>query len=243
MPFLAYVAIVLVSLSAILFEINWLTKPKLETDKPAAQVASTAVPPRDVTKVERPEPGPTPVIPTSPTVASASEPAAASPAAPVEIAVTAKPEVVATPSILASPAMAATASAPPAAPAAPALANASPAPQPQLRQALATTTPNSCDVQGCAAAYQSFRASDCSYQPFEGQRRICEKPPEAGAKQAAEPPRAPKIEAATRKPSRDEELRDVERAVRRITAGDDVAADRSMGDNRVIVIERPARDW
>lgn len=252
MPFLAYVAILLVSVSALLFQINWLTKPKLETKletKPAIQAASTAstaVPPREVTKIERPESGPTPVVVASPTIASAasaSEPAAR-PAAPnTETIGAATPAVAAvvTPSILAAPAMATTPA--PAAPMAPAAAQPAAQPQPQLRPTLATSAPNSCDVQGCASAYQSFRASDCSYQPFDGPRRICEKPPEAGQKLAAEPPRESKAEAIVRKPNKDAELRDVERAVKRITAGEDAGLDRSMGESRVIVIERPARDW
>jgi hypothetical protein len=33
-----------------------------------------------------------------------------------------------------------------------------------------------CDYQVCARAYQSFRASDCTYQPYSGSsRRLCEK--------------------------------------------------------------------
>jgi 1A family penicillin-binding protein len=31
----------------------------------------------------------------------------------------------------------------------------------------------SCDVAACAAKYSSFRASDCTYQPFDGPRRVC----------------------------------------------------------------------
>jgi penicillin-binding protein 1A len=35
-----------------------------------------------------------------------------------------------------------------------------------------------CDVQACARTYQSFRASDCTYQPFGSfTRRLCEKAP------------------------------------------------------------------
>ncbi|WP_246082404.1 PBP1A family penicillin-binding protein [Rubellimicrobium rubrum] len=30
-----------------------------------------------------------------------------------------------------------------------------------------------CDIRACSAAYQSFRAEDCTYQPYEGPRRIC----------------------------------------------------------------------
>lgn len=31
-----------------------------------------------------------------------------------------------------------------------------------------------CDVQACASRYRSFRASDCTYQPYSGERRVCE---------------------------------------------------------------------
>jgi hypothetical protein len=36
-------------------------------------------------------------------------------------------------------------------------------------------------VQACASAYKSFRASDCTYQPFGGDRRVCGKAPEQRA--------------------------------------------------------------
>jgi 1A family penicillin-binding protein len=32
-----------------------------------------------------------------------------------------------------------------------------------------------CDVQACAAAYRSFRASDCTWQPYSGPRKICQR--------------------------------------------------------------------
>jgi 1A family penicillin-binding protein len=32
-----------------------------------------------------------------------------------------------------------------------------------------------CDLTACAAAYQSFRSSDCTYQPYSGSRRLCER--------------------------------------------------------------------
>lgn len=44
---------------------------------------------------------------------------------------------------------------------------------------------NHCDVQACANAYASFRASDCTYQPFEGARRVCTAPPSQHSVQAA----------------------------------------------------------
>ena len=36
-----------------------------------------------------------------------------------------------------------------------------------------------CDVEACAEAFDSFRASDCTYQPFRGPRRMCSFPPSA----------------------------------------------------------------
>jgi len=35
--------------------------------------------------------------------------------------------------------------------------------------------PPQCDVNACASAYGSFRASDCTWQPYEGPRRLCTK--------------------------------------------------------------------
>jgi BA14K-like protein len=32
-----------------------------------------------------------------------------------------------------------------------------------------------CDYRGCASAFRTFRASDCTYQPYGGRRRLCEK--------------------------------------------------------------------
>jgi hypothetical protein len=32
-----------------------------------------------------------------------------------------------------------------------------------------------CNVQACEAAYRSFTAADCTYQPYDGPRRLCTK--------------------------------------------------------------------
>ncbi len=45
--------------------------------------------------------------------------------------------------------------------------------------------PPQCDAAACARAYGSFRASDCTWQPFAGPRRICTKGVEANADSAA----------------------------------------------------------
>ena len=65
MAFLAYVAILLVSISGILLELNWLTQPKLEA-KPAVHAMSappSAAAPRVVAKVDRPNAERDPVYP------------------------------------------------------------------------------------------------------------------------------------------------------------------------------------
>src|SRR5215211_1447633 len=51
-----------------------------------------------------------------------------------------------------------------------------------------------CDHQGCASAYRSFRASDCTYQPHGGRRRLCEK----GTREIVLPERASQVSTMTR---------------------------------------------
>jgi len=80
---------------------------------------------------------------------------------------------------------------------------------------------NRCDIQACASTYRSFRASDCTYQPFDGgSRRLCEKSP--GQRMARE--RAPE----RRRWSGDAEARYLDRPTsgrRLVDEDDDVAAD------------------
>lgn len=278
MPFIAYVAIVLVSLTGILFELDWLTKPKQDTKAATPIVASAAVPPRVAAKVDGPNQGPAPLrgkqdADATPAAAPAETvgAAAASTAAGTAPPISPSPEFGATQTAAAPQTNAQTTNlaAQLAVPAAPAAATAAPAqaipaqaapPQAQAAvvpapakpaqtatvqaasvQTASVPAPNHCDVAGCSAAYQSFRASDCSYQPMEGPRKFCEKPPQGG--QVAATPRAPKVEAAARRPSKDAELRDVERTVRRITTGDELDTDPRMGRSEVIVIDRPERGW
>jgi hypothetical protein len=88
---------------------------------------------------------------------------------------------------------------PAAAPKAVAVANALPnqtptvAPQvtaPAQSAAAPVPPPPKCDIAACSAAYHSFRESDCTWQPFEGPRRFCDKgtPPQevASTEKAAE---------------------------------------------------------
>jgi len=55
---------------------------------------------------------------------------------------------------------------------APVLPNGANGAQAPLAQA---PPPPNCNVDACEAAYRSFRASDCTYQPTRGERRLCTK--------------------------------------------------------------------
>ena len=48
--------------------------------------------------------------------------------------------------------------------------------QPVIQTASTQSAAAHCDVQACSSAYHSFRASDCTYQPYEGTRRACVAP-------------------------------------------------------------------
>jgi hypothetical protein len=100
-------------------------------------------------------------------------------------------EVVATPPVrtaarpaLVEPIRHQAAPAKPAAPAAPVAQQPAPPPQPPAQtsaQAVEQSEEQSqaqapaCNVAACAAAYRSFTAEDCTYQPFDGPRRLCTK--------------------------------------------------------------------
>jgi hypothetical protein len=51
-----------------------------------------------------------------------------------------------------------------------------------------------CDYRVCASAHRSFRASDCTYQPYGGPRRLCQK----GARPTEVPERALQVSTQTR---------------------------------------------
>ena len=68
--------------------------------------------------------------------------------------------------------------------------------EPRQQAPIAAAAPEQpkCDVAACSAAYHSFRALDCTWQPFDGPRRFCDKghPPQAQTATTAAPePAAP----------------------------------------------------
>lgn len=72
---------------------------------------------------------------------------------------------------------------------------------------------NSCNVQACSASYRSFRASDCTYQPVEGDRRACSIG--RGGASTARAAKPDKSEQTSRRSGTSDDLRDVERVVKR----------------------------
>jgi hypothetical protein len=138
MPFLLYFAVVVVSVFGILLEADVLVEPARKVETVVDTPLRRAPPP-----VAQQSPAPADRV----RAAAPASPAAA-PAAPVKAAVAPTP------------------------PATPAEASAA----------------DHCDVAACETAYHSFRAADCTYQPTDGPRRLCNKgPPAAVAAEAAAP--------------------------------------------------------
>lgn len=271
MRFYVYIVILLVAISSILLELDWLTKPKLETKAQTASTAVLAAATRAKDKTAGPNEDLSPVYPKKTdvrlvgSVTGTPQPAetagAGSASAPAVAESSAKAEPKAEPPQ--KPAAETTGAATPSEPAAPstaASARASVASNETNtpRAAAPTATPpvpaanlaasNRCDVQACSGVFQSFRASDCTYQPFEGPRRVCERPPGTGQKVASQP-----REPTARRSNKDAELREGVRRVKQITVPADEADDEDdsdsgfddsgsgFGESRVILIERPAR--
>jgi hypothetical protein len=241
MQFLVYLTVLMVSVGTVLLEVHWLTSPAPEP-KPLIQATSKPVP---APKAEGPNAALSPVYPkktdTPPPVDSASnvEPsnAAADPQAP------AAPQPAAQSTASTAPPQRPPAETTGVAPRdddakqqAPAATNVQRAPQ----ETAAVPSNNRCDVQACAGAYRSFRVSDCTYQSFEGPRRVCTKPPvqRTAREQRDEPER--------RKWSRDVVYpRGVDRSTigRRIEDDDDDSAADFDDDTDRIVIRRLGPRW
>ncbi|HEV8464072.1 MAG TPA: BA14K family protein [Pseudolabrys sp.] len=229
MQFLVYLTVLMVSISTILLEVHWLTSPA-PSPKPVIQATSASPP---TPKTEGPNAALSPVYPKkldnpapfdSVSNAQLSDAAAAPQAAP-QAAPAPQPAAAATPAQPSAAQPAATTGQPQRSraettgvasheegarqPVAGAMKVSNRAPQ----ETATAPSSNRCDVQACAGAYRSFRASDCTYQSFEGPRRVCGKTPvqRTAREQREEPER--------RTWSR--ELRDVDRSTVGQRIGDD----------------------
>jgi outer membrane biosynthesis protein TonB len=234
MQFLVYLSVLMVSISTVLLELHWLTSPAPQP-KPAIQ-ASAPPPP----KVEGPSAALSPVYPkkaeTIETGANAQQPTAAQPqqqagnqSQPPQQKPHAETTGVATRGENPTP--------PTTAPAQAAVQQAPPE---------TSASNNRCDIQACASTYRSFRALDCTYQPFDGgERRLCAKGPGA-ARSAAHDPGSQT--AAVRRSNRDVfRERESERRTRVLPTDDeDDVMDADEGERygpRLFLFGGPRRRW
>jgi BA14K-like protein len=169
MPFIFYLSLLLFTASAALFGLDLMTAPLPPTDQ--AAVSGTVVPPgperarnkmarrmadrHDATIEGDPQHVLTPIYPANPGGVPVVEQSTSTIA---NRDTTARHE---------------TTGAAPHETTGAAMANDRPA---SSAQPVAQQAANSCDVDACAAHYRSFRATDCTYQPYEGPRRFCELP-------------------------------------------------------------------
>ena len=253
MQFLVYLSVLMVSLSTVLLEIHWLTTP---APQPKAVVQASA-PPRP--RVEGPSPALSPVYPKKvEPVPSTQSPSAQSNLGSVTAnSTTVKPEVGAAtgagdlpkmpakPDVAQKPVTETTGAATHAddpgktrnAEAQDHAHNAqASAVQPkQDKTEDATASNNRCDVNACASAYKSFRASDCTYQPFGGERRLCGKAPEQRADRGQRD--EPQRRAYNRRDDDRDDARDTDRRTRwRVYDEDD-----DDGDD--VIFFRRSRRW
>jgi hypothetical protein len=220
MQFLVYLTVLMVSISTVLLEVHWLTSPAPQP-RPVVQAANVSAQPR---KVEGPTAALSPVYPKT---------AETTPAAPTD----AQQQPQASTNTASAPAAVAT--------------NFEPLKPPVETTGVAARTEdtrdpattfvapvqaaalnNRCDVQACSSAYQSFRAADCTYQPFEGARRICEKPPvqRTTAREQTERPERRQLSRDVTPLSRDVTPRDSERTIGRRVYDDPDEGDAQVDD-------------
>ena len=225
MQFLVYLTVLMVSVSTVLLEIHWLTTPPPQP-KPAVQASAT--PPRP--KVEGPNAELSPVYPKK---SEPAQPASTQNNVQYNVGPAATGNTAARAETTGAAARAddssRSASTSPPDNAQNAQAYAAPPKKNAPDEAAASS--NRCDVQACASAYKSFRASDCTYQPLDGPRRVCGKAPEqrADREQRDEPQR--------RSWSRREDSREVDRRTQwRVYDEDDDDADD-------VVLFRRSRRW
>lgn len=183
MSFVVYLFVLLIAAGSVLFGLDWVSAPMspMPASKYELRAAKPPAPRTETAKADtKPEPAPTVAAkPAVETVATPVEPApvVAAPEPVVAAAPPPKCDLTACASAYRSfraddctyqpldgPRRLCTKGTPPAA-----AAQTTPQAAPDAR-AQAT-----CNIAACSQSYFSFTASDCTYQPLEGPRRLCEK--------------------------------------------------------------------
>lgn len=158
MQLAVYGAVLAIALGSVLLGLDWVSAPMSPMVDTKAGLSAAAPP--------------APPTPRNPAVAVPNTPAL--PAAPVpvqpNISAPANPPVPGAPRAnLGAPIIAPGLTPSPSASSATAAQAATEAP------AATPEPPVNCNVNACTAAYRSFRAADCTYQPSDGPRRLCSK--------------------------------------------------------------------
>lgn len=231
MPFLVYVVALLLTAGAFAIGVDYLTTPDFKSDKPmAAAVKQVPIGSKSTAHLGDPNNVLTPIYPTNPgkelplPEAEVVKPAATAEAETTGSGGSAQQQAAAAQNA-GDAVPAPVVSIPPP-------SNAMPA---QSTSVTSNAPPNSCAMQACASAYRSFRATDCSYQPYEGPRQTCDLDGDSSTASNAARVRQPQQDRARRQ-SRGDELNAAVRAVRRLP-GPDVYEDLDRG--RIVVIEEP----
>jgi len=220
MQFLVYVTLLVVSISTVLLEVHWLASPEPRLN-PTVQTRAT-----QPLKTEGSRAGVRTVHP------DASRP----------LETDSQVQTTDTPQASASQQSLPATPIPPQQPLAAPSTQSAAAPQPSAQQSRSETTGaassggadnsqqqgaalgssrNRCDILACAGTYRSFRANDCTYQPFDGgARRLCEK--SAGERIVSE-----REQPNRGRRSRNADIRNADRATveRRLLDKDDNAVD------------------
>jgi hypothetical protein len=158
MQLAVYGAVLLIALGSVLLGLDWVSAPMSPMVDTKAGLSAAAP--------SLPQP------PSKPTVAMPNTPAPQGAPAPVQPNISApmNPPVSTAPRAnLGAPIIA------------PGLTPSSSAPSEAAAQATTEAPaatpepPVHCNVNACTAAYRSFRAADCTYQPSDGPRRLCSK--------------------------------------------------------------------
>jgi hypothetical protein len=193
MSFVVYLLVLVVAAGSVLFGLDWTSAPMSpmpaskyelhaakEPVKAPPPVTAETKPetkpmPAPVQTVGKPEPAPTVAVAPAPIVVA--EPVAAAPAPKCDIDACAAAYRSFTPEDCTyqpnnGPRRLCTKGTPPAAAAEAATPTSSPIVPAATPDARAQAT---CNVSACSQAYISFSASDCTYQPLDGPRRICTK--------------------------------------------------------------------
>lgn len=157
MKYLVAFIVLVISAGSVVFGVEWISAPMTPMPASPYQLRAAAPPPPPAVQQAATKP------------ADVATPAS-SPVETAGKAVSSAP-VAATPAQPASPTPAVAATAPEPAPL------VAPEPEP------ATAAVPLCDIQACERAYRSFTASDCTYQPNDGPRRLCTRgtPPAAAS--------------------------------------------------------------